>query len=89
MGADVHHVVGPVGDPDDAESRRVADDDLDVVGIGAAATQVDDDDGPGEFLDADLQMPVCRRSLTGTGDGDLDGFGDFGVPWHGDDRSPC
>ena len=67
MGADVHHVVGPVGDPDDAEACRVADDDLDVVGVGSAAAQVDHDDGPGQFLDPDLQMPVGHRTLAGAG----------------------
>ena len=85
MRTDVHHVVGPVGDPDDPEGRRVADDDLDVVGVGSAAAQVDDDDGPDEFFDSNLQVPVSHCALTGTGDLDLDGLGHLGVTRDGDD----
>ena len=72
MRADVHGVVGPVLDRDDGQPGRVADHEFDVVGVGSAAALVDDDDGLGELVDPDLQVPVCRRALAGPGDGDLD-----------------
>ncbi len=72
LGADVHHVVGPVGDPHHRQAGGVGDDELDVVGVGSAAAQVDDDDGFGEFLGADLQVAVGGLADTRAGDGDLD-----------------
>lgn len=77
--ADVHGVVGPVGNPDDGEPGGVADDELDVVGVGSAAPMIDDDDGLAEFLDPDLQVPVGGGAGAGTFDGDIDRFGDLGV----------
>ena len=72
VGADMHGVVGPVGDRDDRQPGRVADDEFDVVGVGSAAALVDDDDRLGEFADADLQVPVRGGALAGAGDRDLD-----------------
>ena len=63
MRADVHGVVGPVGDRHDGQPRGVADDEFDVVGVGSAAALVDDDDGLGQLADPHLQMPVGRRAL--------------------------
>ena len=68
MRADVHRVVGPVGDRDHRQPGGVADDELDVVGVGSAAALVDDDDGLGQLADPHLQMPVGRRALAGPGD---------------------
>ena len=79
VGADVHGVVGPVGDRDDGQPGAVADDELDVVGEGSAALLVDDDHGLGELADPHLQVPVGRRALAGPGDGDHDRLADLGV----------
>ena len=86
VSADVHHVVVPVGDPDHAEGGRIADDELDVVGVGSAAAQIHHDGRPGELLHPDLEVAICRGARTGTGDGDLDGLGHLGVACHGHDR---
>ena len=72
MRADVHGVVGPVGDRNDRQPGGVADDEFDVVGVGSAAALVDDDHRLGQLADPHLQMPVGRRALTGPGDRDLD-----------------
>ena len=77
VGADVHRVVGPVGDPHDGQPSGVADDEFDVVGVGSAAAVVDDHDGFGEFLDPDLQVAVGDRAFARSGDGDLDRLGDL------------
>ena len=84
--ADMHGVVGPVGDPDHREPGRVVDDEFDVVGVGSAAAMVDDDDRFGELLHPDLQMPVGHRALTGAGDRDLYRLGDLRVARDGDQR---
>ena len=65
--ADVHGVVGPVGDPHHREPGGVVDDEFDVVGVGSAAPVVDDDDRFAELLDADLQVPVGDGALAGPG----------------------
>ena len=72
MRADVHGVVGPVGDRNDRQPGGVADDEFDVVGVGSAAALVDDDHRLGQLADPHLQMPVGRRALAGPGDRDLD-----------------
>ena len=84
--ADVHGVVGPVGDPHHREPGRVVDDEFDVVGIGSAAAMVDDDDRFGELLDAYLQVSVGHRARTGSFDRDLHRLGDLRVAGDGDDR---
>lgn len=84
--ADVDGVVGPVGDRHHLERRGVADDELDVVGVGSAAPVVDHHDGLAEFLDTDLHVPVGRVALAGTGDGDLDGLVHLHVATDGDHR---
>ena len=86
MRADVHGVVGPVGDRNHRQPRGVADDEFDVVGVGSAAALVDDDDGLGQLADPHLQMSVSRRALTGAGDRDLDRLPNLGVLADGDDR---
>ena len=86
MRADVHGVVGPVGDRHDRQPGGVADDEFDVVGVGSAAALVDDDHGLGQLADPHLQVPVGRRALTGPGDRDLDRLADLGVLVDGDDR---
>ncbi len=68
VAADVHGVVGPVGDRDHGQPGGVADDEFDVVGVGSAAALIDDDDGLGELADPHLQVPVGRRALAGPGD---------------------
>ena len=73
----MHRVVGPVGDRHDCQPRRVADDELDVVGVGSAAALIDDDDGLGKLADPHLQMPVGRRALAWPGDDDLDRLADL------------
>ncbi len=52
---------------DDRQSRGVADDEFDVVGVGSAAALVDDHDRLAEFLDPDLQVAVRDGALAGTG----------------------
>ena len=79
MAADVHGVVGPVGDRDHRQPGGVADDEFDVVGVGSAASLVDDDHGLGQLADPHLQMPVGRRAFAGAGDRDLDRIADLGV----------
>ena len=69
----VHGVVGPVVDADHGERGAVADDELDVVGVGRAAGVVEHDDGLGERLDVDEQVaegspsPPSPRSVTTVG----------------------
>ena len=85
MAADMHGVVGPVGDRNHRQPGGVADDEFDVVGVGSAAALVDHDHGLGELADPQLQMPVRRRALAGAGHHDLDGFAELGVLTDGDD----
>jgi hypothetical protein len=73
MGADAHSIVGPVCDRDDGQPGGVLDNEFDVVGVGSAATLIDDDDGFTELAHPNLQMAVCRRTLAGARDADLDG----------------
>ena len=64
MRADMHGVVGPVGDRHDRQPGRVADDEFDVVGVGSAAALVDDDHGLGEArrpAPADARRPSRPR----------------------------
>ena len=84
--ADMHGVVGPVGDPDHREPRRIVDDEFDVVGIDSAAAMVDDDDRFGKLLDAYLQVSVGHGARTGSFDRDLYRLGDLRVAGDGDDR---
>ena len=83
--ADVHGIVGPVGDPHHREPGGVADDDFHVVGIGSTATMVDDDDRFGELLDPHLQVSVGHRAFAGSLDRDLHRLGGLRVTRNGDD----
>ena len=65
---------GPVRDRDDGQPRGVIDNEFDVVGVGSAATLIDDDDGLTELTDAQLEMAVGGRSLAGPSDVDFDGL---------------
>ena len=67
----MHHVVGPIGDPDHRQPGGVPDDELDVVGVGSATALVDDDYRLGKFLDADLEVAVRGLPDTRTRDDDL------------------
>src|SRR6201999_2970593 len=84
--ADMHRVVGPVGDPDHREPRRIVDDEFEVVGIDSAAAMVDDDDRFGELAQAHLQVAVRYRARTGPFDRDLYRLGELRVAGDGDDR---
>ena len=86
VGADVHGIVGPVGDRDDRQAGRVVDHEFDVVGVDSAAALVDDDDGLGQLADPHLQMPVGHRALPRSGDGDVDLVRGLGVLVDCDDR---
>ncbi len=86
LGADLHGVVGPVGDPHHREPRGIVDDEFDVVGVGSAAALVDHHDGFGEFLDPELQMAVRHCTLTRAGDCDIHRIGDLRVARDGHQR---
>src|SRR5690349_3935108 len=72
VAADVHGVVGPVGDRHHRQPRGIGYDEFDVVGVGSAAGLVDDDDRLPEFTDADLQVAVGGGALARSGHADLD-----------------
>ena len=82
--ADMHGVIGPVGDPHHREPGCVVDDEFDVVGIGSAAPMVDDDDRLGELLDPYLQVPIGHRACTGSVDRDFHRLGGVRVGCNGD-----
>ena len=81
----MHHVIGPVGDPDYGQPCCVADDKLDVVGVGSATPVVDHNHGLGEFAGANLQMSVGRLPGSGAGHDDLDRRLCVGAAADGDD----
>lgn len=88
VSAQVHHVVGPVGDPDNGQPRGVRDHELDVVGVGSAASQVDDNRGLGSLLDTNLQVAVGGLADARSGDHDLYRRGCPRSAGNGDDGRP-
>jgi hypothetical protein len=88
VAADVDGVVGPVGDRHHGQSRGVADDEFDVVGVGSTAALIEDDHRLREFLDPDLKVAVRRRALAGTVERNLDRLLGRGTSCHGDDGRP-
>ncbi len=71
---DVHGVVGPVLDRDDPQLRAVAENEFDVLRVGAAALLIEHDSGLRERVETDLHMPVGNVVFARTCDRDGDGF---------------
>ncbi len=86
MRAQVNGVVSPVRDPHHGEPGTVADDELDIVGVGSTTPVVDHHDGFTQLLDPDLQVPVGNRAFTRPGDGDVHRLAQLGVSPDGDQR---
>ncbi len=62
---DMHGVIGPVLDRDDPQLRAVAENELDVLRVGAAALLIEHDSGLRERAESDLQVPEGTWSSPG------------------------